>query len=74
MNAAAKARASVMSLTIVSVMLTATLVGTSAASAGLIVPDFSLTDVNSSSTSYNSPVSPRDYLGQVSGWYFGHAT
>ena len=39
-----------------------------------MVPDFSLTDVNSASSTYNQPVSPRDYLGQVSGWYFGHST
>ena len=39
-----------------------------------MVPDFTLTDVNLTSSSYDQPVSPRDYLGQVSGWYFGHAT
>lgn len=38
-----------------------------------IVPDFALTDVNSTSSTYNQEVSPRDYLEQVSGWYFGHA-
>jgi len=39
-----------------------------------IIPDFSLTDVNKASSTYNQPVSPRSYLEQVSGWYFGHAT
>lgn len=38
------------------------------------VPDFSLTDVNSTSSTFNQSVSPRDYLEHVSGWYFGHAT
>ena len=38
------------------------------------MPDFLLVDVNTASTTYNASVSPRDYLTQVSGWYFGHAT
>ena len=37
-------------------------------------PDFYLPDVNLSSQTYGQPVSPRDYLRKVSGWYFGHAT
>ncbi len=37
-------------------------------------PDFLLEDVNPSSLTYGSPVSPRDYLEQVSGWAFVHAT
>ena len=37
-------------------------------------PDFSLPDVNATSTTYEMDVSPSDYLGQVSGWYFGHGT
>ena len=37
-------------------------------------PDFHLTDVNSASSRYNQTISPRDYLQQVSAWYFGHAT
>ena len=44
-----------------------------AAPAG-IVPDFALKDVNSTSATYDAEVSPRDYLHQVSAWYFGHAT
>ncbi len=39
-----------------------------------IVPDFALTDENPASSTYQDSVSPRDYLGQVSAWYFGHAT
>jgi len=38
------------------------------------VPDFALTDVNSTSTTYDTLVSPRDFLGEVSAWYFGHST
>jgi hypothetical protein len=41
---------------------------------GELVADFSLTDVNPNSATYNEPVSPRDYLGQLSAWYFGHGT
>lgn len=37
-------------------------------------PDFGLTDVNPNSPTSGKIVSPRDYLGQVSAWYFGHAT
>jgi hypothetical protein len=38
------------------------------------VSDFSLRDANSSSPTFNTVVSPRDFLGQVSAWYFGSAT
>lgn len=36
--------------------------------------DFSLVDVNPNSMRYQETVSPRDYLGQISAWYFGHST
>ena len=36
-------------------------------------PDFSLEDVNPTSSSFGDVVSPRDKLGEVSVWYFGHA-
>lgn len=39
-----------------------------------MVPDFSLTDVNPNSMTSGQPVSPRDHLGKVSAWYFGHST
>ena len=39
-----------------------------------LVPNFALEDKNATSLSYQQKVSPRDYLGQVSAWYFGHAT
>lgn len=38
------------------------------------LPDFSLADVNLNSLRYREAVSPRDYLGQISAWYFGHST
>jgi hypothetical protein len=40
----------------------------------LTVPDFALSDLNPTSDTFSESVSPRDYMGQVSGWYFGHAT
>jgi hypothetical protein len=39
-----------------------------------VVPDFSLTDVNSNSPTATQAVSPRQQLGNISAWYFGHAT
>lgn len=39
-----------------------------------IVPDFQLADVNPTSTTFNTLVSPRDFAGLISAWYFGHAT
>ncbi len=41
---------------------------------GDLVPDFSLIDANTASPTSGLAVSPRDYLEQVSGWYFGHST
>ena len=35
---------------------------------------FSLIDVNETSDTYQQAISPADYLGKTSGWYFGHAT
>ncbi|MCI0535992.1 MAG: hypothetical protein L0Z50_12270 [Verrucomicrobiales bacterium] len=37
------------------------------------VPDFKLTDVSMLSNRRGTQVSPRDYLLQVSGYYFGDA-
>ena len=39
-----------------------------------VVSDFSLTDVNPNSATYGQDVSPRDFLGEASAWYFGHST
>lgn len=41
---------------------------------GQPVEDFHLNDVNPLSPRYGNPVSPRDYLLQVSGFYFGAAS
>ena len=40
----------------------------------ILVPDFGLIDVNPSSNTGGTEVSPRDYLQKVSGWYFTHST
>ena len=39
-----------------------------------IIPDFVLQDVNPNSPTTGQDVSPRDYLGTTSGYYFGAAT
>ena len=41
---------------------------------GAVAPDWSAPDVNPSSPLWNTLVSPRQRLGAVSAWYFGHAT
>ncbi len=38
------------------------------------LPDFSVIDANAGSARYKEVVSPRDYLGQISAWYFGQST
>ncbi len=40
----------------------------------LVVPDFQLVDVNTNSDLHDEMISPRDYMGRVSGWYFIHTT
>jgi hypothetical protein len=37
-------------------------------------PDFQLVDLNTASPTFGQTVSPRDFLGQVSAWYFTHST
>ena len=37
-------------------------------------PDFQLVDENAHSPTYQQALSPRDYLQQVTGWYFTYAT
>jgi hypothetical protein len=53
----------------------ATLLGLAASQAADTppAPDFNLLDVNPNSIRRNSLVSPRDYVLQVSGYYFGAA-
>ena len=38
------------------------------------VPDFSLEDVNSTSASHGQQISPFDFEGMASAWYFGHSS
>ena len=38
------------------------------------MPDFSLQDVNPASVTFEERVSPREFEGLISAWYFGHAT
>jgi hypothetical protein len=41
--------------------------------AATVVPDFHLEDANDESVRFETMVSPRDYVLQVTGFYFGHA-
>jgi hypothetical protein len=41
---------------------------------GQQAPDFSIEDVNPNSATSASQVSPRQHVGRISAWYFGHAT
>jgi hypothetical protein len=47
--------------------------GVASAWAAEPVPDFRLVDANPNSLRAQTPVSPRDYVLQVSGYYFGAA-
>ena len=38
------------------------------------VPDFLLADINPNSSTMGQNISPRDYLQQISGWYFIKST
>jgi len=40
----------------------------------VMAANFSLEDLNDSSKTSGQAISPRDYLGSVSAWYFGHST
>jgi hypothetical protein len=41
---------------------------------GAPAPDFALKDLNPNSATHQADVSPRQHIGRVSAWYFGHAT
>jgi hypothetical protein len=41
---------------------------------GELMPDFSIQDVNPNSATHDQTISPRQYIGGISCWYFGHAT
>ena len=38
------------------------------------IADFSLPDINSGSPTFGQTISPRDYIQQITGWYFVKAT
>ncbi len=42
--------------------------------ASWLAPDFAMPDVNATSPTTDQTVSPRNYIGTVTGWYFGYAT
>ena len=44
------------------------------AAEGEPIADFSLLDVNPNSQTANQRISPRQFEGQMSAWYFAHAT
>lgn len=44
------------------------------ATVGAQMPDFQLVDDNANSPRFGDTISPREYLEQVSGWYFIHTT
>ncbi|MDZ4781734.1 MAG: hypothetical protein SGJ19_15890 [Planctomycetia bacterium] len=44
------------------------------ATIGVQMPDFQLVDQNLNSDQFGDTISPREYLQQVSGWYFIHTT
>lgn len=48
--------------------------GDAADAMSLLMPDFGLYDLNPNSASYQALVSPKNYQGKISAWYFGHAT
>ena len=48
--------------------------GTTEPVISLAQEEFHLPDVNPTSPSFSTDVSPRDHIGNVSAWYFGSAT
>ncbi len=55
------------------IALLCTVLGFESVRAGQLAPDFKLYDTNPNSARSGATVSPRDYLLQVSGYYFGDA-
>jgi len=55
-------------------LLAAACGGGGGTSGPVLAPDFQLQDVNPNSTTTGQDVSPRDYLGTTSAYYFGAAT
>ena len=46
--------------------------GCSTDSLGMIMPEFNLVDTNPNSQQFEQEINPTDYLGSITGWYFGH--
>lgn len=74
MSGMKRAQSSVRLLSILLIAACQTPMGNTHLAMDTPVADFHLMDVNLSSTTADQQVSPRDYLEQVSGWYFGHST
>jgi hypothetical protein len=55
-------------------LVTAACGGSSGTPAPELAPDFLLQDVNPNSPTSGQNVSPRGYIGNASGYYFGAAT
>lgn len=55
-------------------LLLAAACGGGGGSSAAQVPDFQLMDMNPASPTSGQNVSPRDYVGDLSAWYFGEAT
>ena len=67
------ARTSLLSLPLLLLVACGGSSGTTEAINPLAQAEFRLPDVNSTSETYDTDVSPRDHLGNVSAWYFGAA-
>jgi fructoselysine-6-P-deglycase FrlB-like protein len=67
------ARTSIVSLSLLLLVACGGSSGTTEVVNPLAQAEFDLPDVNSTSQTYSTDVSPRDHLGNVSAWYFGAA-
>jgi hypothetical protein len=66
-------RRAVLSALLLAPLLAACSSGSSGPLATEPVQDFALQDVNPTSATYQADVSPRQYVGQISAYYFGSA-
>ncbi len=69
-----KSRSTPRSLVIAFVVPLILLAGLSVPVEAQMVPNFSLEDTNPTSATFGQSISPRDYMGEASAWYFGHAS
>ena len=54
--------------------LAVTVLGCGSSPKPITLPDFTLSDVNPSSATFQTEVPVHSELGKVSAWYFGHST